>query len=303
MTNEEGKWEYYDDPETAPSFDDDGHLVQWKLSEFDDKGSVVECSDLELGTGQYAEVFLGRMNGGELVAVKILCDTDALLPKPKKLSVSSLSLSSSSSCSLSSRSTGRSFKLQKGYRNIIRAEIQAMSHLKHPNIVQFYAAVPKPARKKKGLNLLCIIMEYVQGEELGYVDLFDRFSKEEFVSLMETLIDAMDYMHKQGVTHSDFHAGNVMVNEKGVIKIIDFGYAVDWSEGVPLWYSTWGHVWDEAEKRKRLRKDWERFERLLDKVIPLWFDRPKYQDLYDKVENRILSLHTTHSPWHVPPCE
>ena len=300
MTSEGGggKWDYFDDPETAPPFDEDGHIIQWKLSEFDEQGSVVECSDQELGAGQYAEVFLGRKNG-ELVAVKILCDTDAVLPIHRWHAVPSSASSSSFRESLSSSTPAPSYKLPKGYRNIVRAEIQAMSHLQHPNIVRFHAAIPKPSRKNKGLNLICIIMEYLKGEELGDMEVLDKFSRSQFVNMIEDLIDAMDYMHNQKITHSDFHAGNVMVSEEGVVKIIDFGYAVDWSEGVPLWYSTWGHVWDEEEKRKRLRKDWERFEKLLDVLIPLWFDRPKYQELYDKVENRILSLHNPHSPWHV----
>ena len=290
LMNKEGEWEYFDNPKTAPPFDEEGHIIQWEVRDFDSTGKILECSDKELGSGEYAEVFLGRLDG-ELVAIKILCDTDTLLPGPP----SSPSSSSSSS-----------YQLTKNYRNIIRAEIQAMSHLDHPNIARFYAAIPKPSRKNKieggsrRLNLLCIVMEYIQGEELGDIDVFERFTPAQFTVLVGQLLDAMDYMHSQGVTHSDFHAGNVMISEEGVVKIIDFGYAVDWSEGIPLWYSTWGHTWDEEEKRKRLRKDWERFEQLLDRLIPLWFDRPKYQKQYDLVENRILSLHGNHSPWHVP---
>lgn len=96
-------------------------------------------------------------------------------------------------------------------------EPRLLASLSHPNIVTVITA-------EKQDNVFFIVMEYVQGDTLenliaaqGGLDLA--------TSLDYTcqICNAVDHAHKQGVLHRDLRPANVFVNEKGLLKVGDFG--------------------------------------------------------------------------------
>ena len=74
-----------------------------------------------------------------------------------------------------------------------------------------------------------IITEYLKG-----MDMFTYYHskykvptlKRNTFMFIKQLIDGLDYIHKLGVIHFDIKPENLMVNEEGSLKIIDFGGAV-----------------------------------------------------------------------------
>jgi serine/threonine protein kinase/Tol biopolymer transport system component len=97
-------------------------------------------------------------------------------------------------------------------------EARAASALNHPNIIHIYDIFDF-----EGADF--IAMEYVSGRTL------DRLIGRKGLRLIEALgyaiqiADALAKAHSVGIIHRDLKPSNLMVNEDGVVKILDFGLA------------------------------------------------------------------------------
>ncbi|XP_057958970.1 CBL-interacting serine/threonine-protein kinase 1 isoform X6 [Malania oleifera] len=107
--------------------------------------------------------------------------------------------------------------LQLNISDQIKREIGTLKLLRHPNVVRLHEVL---ASKTK----IYMVLEYVTGGEL-----FDRIASQGKLSeakgrkLFQQLIDGVSYCHNKGVSHRDLKLENVLVDEKGNIKISDFG--------------------------------------------------------------------------------
>ena len=55
---------------------------------------------------------------------------------------------------------------------------------------------------------------------------FRSFNKESIKKIFFQLIDAVDYLHENGILHRDIKPGNILINENSLeIKLADFGMA------------------------------------------------------------------------------
>jgi serine/threonine-protein kinase len=107
----------------------------------------------------------------------------------------------------------------KHYDLRFRREVRAVARLNHPNIVQVYDFGHEG-------DLAYIVMEYVEGRELKeQLDAKERFELGRIFTLMDELLDALDFAHQAGVIHRDIKPGNVMINAAGNAKLADFGVA------------------------------------------------------------------------------
>ncbi|KAJ7980477.1 Non-specific serine/threonine protein kinase [Quillaja saponaria] len=99
----------------------------------------------------------------------------------------------------------------------IKREIATLKLLKHPNVVRLYEVLASK-------NRIYMVLEYVTGGEL-----FDRIASKgklteaEGRKLFQQLIDGVSYCHNKGVFHRDLKLENVLLDDKGNIKISDFG--------------------------------------------------------------------------------
>ena len=87
-------------------------------------------------------------------------------------------------------------------------EARAAAKLRHPAIVpvhdiQLHAGLP------------FIVQEYVAGATLKQWGANHGPSPSEIGELFATLADALDYAHRQGVTHCDLKLANVLVDDEG----------------------------------------------------------------------------------------
>src|SRR5258708_36311532 len=74
--------------------------------------------------------------------------------------------------------------------------------------------------------MACIVMEYVEGEELKrMLQSGKRFELIEVFEIMKQLLGALDYSHKQGVVHRDIKPANLMIMPGPKVKVMDFGIA------------------------------------------------------------------------------
>lgn len=71
-----------------------------------------------------------------------------------------------------------------------------------------------------------MVLEWVEGRLLRYILHEEKkLPPERAIKLMVEVLDALDYIHRNGVVHRDLKPENIMVNAEDHIKLIDFGIA------------------------------------------------------------------------------
>jgi len=104
-----------------------------------------------------------------------------------------------------------------------RFESEVLARLQHPGIAQVYEAGTHED-EHTGLPLPWFAMELVPSSTP-----LDRYSRaldlEARLRLFLLVCEAVHYGHQKGVIHRDLKASNILVNEHGEPKVIDFGIA------------------------------------------------------------------------------
>ncbi|MET0634470.1 MAG: serine/threonine-protein kinase [Chitinophagaceae bacterium] len=110
-------------------------------------------------------------------------------------------------------------------RDRFKNEANTMRLLRHPNIVTFFEYTEDD-------DGAYIIMEYVEGTDLSkYIkNESGPLPNEQVLKLMDQIIGAFSYAHKNGVLHRDIKPSNILLTRTGQIKVIDFGIAKMTSE-------------------------------------------------------------------------
>lgn len=104
-----------------------------------------------------------------------------------------------------------------------RREAQNAAALNHPAIVAVYDT--GEAETEAG-PLPFIVMEYVEGNTLR--DIVRAEGPMPARRAMEVIADvcaALDFSHRNGIVHRDVKPANVMINNAGAVKVMDFGIA------------------------------------------------------------------------------
>ncbi|MCJ1420506.1 negative regulator of the PHO system [Xylographa parallela] len=160
----------------------------------------------KLGEGTYATVFKGRnRQTGELVALKeIHLDSEEGTPS-----------------------------------TAIR-EISLMKELKHENIVSLHDVIHTE-------NKLMLVFEYMDKDLKKYMDSRGDRGQLDYItikSFMYQLLQGIAFCHDNRVLHRDLKPQNLLINNKGQLKLADFGLARAFgipvntfsNEVVTLWY-------------------------------------------------------------------
>src|SRR5947208_10888150 len=111
----------------------------------------------------------------------------------------------------------------------LKHETKRCLELTHPHIVRIHDFVHD---ERSG----CISMEYIDGETLSNLRAEKEqkvFEPDEIATWTSQLCDALDYAHEHAkVIHCDLKPANLMVNQRGDLKVSDFGIARNLSDSV-----------------------------------------------------------------------
>lgn len=104
----------------------------------------------------------------------------------------------------------------------LRREIEVLAQLEHPGIARLYAAGES---RVDDVELPWLALEYVRGVDLlahaqeKHLDLKAR------LRLLIAIARTVHHAHGRGVIHRDLKPGNILVDETGHPKVLDFGIA------------------------------------------------------------------------------
>ena len=105
------------------------------------------------------------------------------------------------------------------YRARFLREARAASALNHPHIARIYDYGETAAGQP------FIVMELVTGEDLSRLLHRGGMSVAQALRIVEEVAEALGEAHRHGIVHRDIKPGNIVINERGQVKVLDFGLA------------------------------------------------------------------------------
>lgn len=101
----------------------------------------------------------------------------------------------------------------------IQQEVDVLSKLEHPNIVQYLGSSIED-------NRLCIFLELVRMGSLDSIlRKYNRFEDHNIRSYTRQILLGLEYLHGKKTIHRDIKCGNILVDVNGQVKLSDFGIA------------------------------------------------------------------------------
>ena len=102
-------------------------------------------------------------------------------------------------------------------------EAQVLGRLQHPGIAHVYEA--GTIEDARGNPVPFFAMELIRGVPLTTYAARKKLGTRERLDLIARICDAAYHAHQKGVIHRDLKPGNILVDESGQPKILDFGIA------------------------------------------------------------------------------
>lgn len=110
------------------------------------------------------------------------------------------------------------WETEKEYSKKVTAEFCIGSTLHHGNIIETLDIIQEGGHWYE-------VMEYAPYDLFAIV-MTGKMSKEEIACSFKQIVSGVSYLHAMGLAHRDLKLDNVVVNEHGIMKLIDFGSAV-----------------------------------------------------------------------------
>jgi serine/threonine-protein kinase len=101
----------------------------------------------------------------------------------------------------------------------LKREVRITRQISHPNVCRVYDITETDA-------ISFLSMEYIRGEDLrSLLQRIGRLPADKATQIARQLASGLAAAHEKGVLHRDLKPGNVMLDERGHARIMDFGLA------------------------------------------------------------------------------
>lgn len=95
-------------------------------------------------------------------------------------------------------------------------ELQILRDIRHPNLIEAYDFIAMD-------ELSAFTMEYIRGSDLGKLTRSTKLTTEQIDHIFQSVLSALHQLHQNGIAHRDLKLENVLISEKGVVKLTDLG--------------------------------------------------------------------------------
>jgi hypothetical protein len=113
-------------------------------------------------------------------------------------------------------------------RSLLKGDAELLCLLEHPNLVRVHDLDIHDGRP-------FVVMEFVRGRNLQQLADQSRPSPNQAAAWMAVIARALAYVHRCGVIHQDIKPKNILIDDLGRPRLIDFGVA------------RWRNVWSEGQ--------------------------------------------------------
>ena len=103
--------------------------------------------------------------------------------------------------------------------NELIREIEFLASIQHPSIVTFHHHITYN-------NILYLVMEYCKNGSLeDLIKTYKKLSVNQAIEIAIKICEVLEFIHNKNIVHHDIKPSNILMGDKGVIKVSDFGIA------------------------------------------------------------------------------
>lgn len=104
----------------------------------------------------------------------------------------------------------------------VRREISILQIMDHPNIIKLHQTI----ESSRQINL---VMEYIGKTSLhAYLKakVGKKLEETEAKRVFRQIVKGISYCHAKNIVHRDLKLENILIDESGLVKLIDFGFSI-----------------------------------------------------------------------------